>query len=83
MPGLSREVVLGDLDRLKVLINKQSNKNIQFIFPKDVKNIQDRYLSLLKRKKRKYVSTYEVDEKAVSVIQKNSINLRDGMQPIM
>ena len=47
---ISKEVVLGDLDRVKIIIN-QANKHL-FIIPNEIKQLLVRYEGLIKRWKK-------------------------------
>ena len=61
---ISKEVVLGDLDRVKIIIN-QANKHL-FIIPNEIKQLLVRYESLFKRWKKTKYNVVEGDAKAAS-----------------
>ena len=80
MALISKEVVLGDLDRAKVIIN-QANKHL-FIIPNEIKQLLVRYESLFEKWKKTKYDVVEGDAKAAAIIEKEHIYLENGLQPI-
>ena len=80
MAPISNEVILGDLDRAKIII-KEANNTLHII-PNEIKNIISRYKIVFSKWKKTKYNIVEADAKATTIIEKEEISLGNELQPI-
>ena len=80
MAPISREVILSDLDRAKILINKSEKKF--YIIPKEIEKLSLRYEQILAKTKKTKYNVVDPDVKANSILEREHVTLDDGIRPI-
>ena len=80
MAPITKEVVLSDLDRAKLVINNADhNYNI---VPKEIEKLLLRYESILTKWKGTKFNVVDADTTASQIIEKDGIVLESGLKPI-
>ena len=82
MPLVSKEVVLGDLHRLKILLQDADAGNHFNIVPKGIENLIQRYKEFLRKWKKTHFHLLTKDTQATRVVERENITLQDGLQPV-
>ena len=80
MAPITREVILSDLDRAKILISNAEHSHS--IVPKEIEKLVVRYESILEKWKSTKFNVVDADTKAAKIIEKYNIVLKSGLRPI-
>ena len=80
--GFSQEILKCDLDRARIAISNEAVSCKEFkIVPTNLKNISEKYTSLLN--KWKFIpKAVKIDEDAQYIIEANDYDLAEGVKPI-